>query len=176
MTFNQIAAAALFAGAMVFIAAPAQADTSYKACVVGDRVANKALEVGTVTETRDGISCYVDMDNGEKHSYYLMWMLHLANTPLVNPALVKVVKVGRYTCYAGVPVQYTFSDIIITSGSTYKDNRKVAGRYRYSAATQIITFVSGSFKGAYAKYRDDGSIGLASKPGGFFATSCGLVK
>lgn len=169
----------LFTATLLLTAAgvvPASADNSYKACKVGDRVTNRDGKTGTVTQIEsEGTYCYVDVDGGEKHSYYIFWMLRRAGTPLVNPAKVAKVLPGRYTCYAGNPIQYTFSDIIVKSASAYTDNKGNAGTYSYVPATQMITFQSGSFKGAFAKYRDDYSIGLASKPSSFFATVCGLT-
>lgn len=156
---------------------PASADGTYKSCKVGDRVANRDSVNGTVSSIDGGgVYCYVDLDNGDKHHYYIYWMLRTAGKPLVDPAQVAAVVPGRYPCYAGNPTQYTFADIIIQSASTYKDNKNVAGTYSYVPSTQMIAFHSGSFKGSFAKYLEGHQIGLASKPTTFFATVCGLAR
>lgn len=154
---------------------PAHADGGYKACKVGDRVANSQEQLGTVVEAdAKGIDCHVDLDNGDKRHYYLFWMLHPAGKPKVDPAQVARVLPGRYTCYAGNPLHYTFMDIIVKSPSAYTDIEGVAGTYSYVSATQMITFQSGTFKGSYAKYLENYTIGLSSKPDTFFATTCDL--
>ncbi|HEX2593994.1 MAG TPA: hypothetical protein VHL34_21010 [Rhizomicrobium sp.] len=156
---------------------PATADGGYKACKVGDRVADKTGLQGTVVSVEsDGIYCHVDLDNGDKNHYFIYWMLHAAGKPLVDPAQVARVIPGRYTCYAGNPIQYTFSDIIVKSASAYTDNKGNAGTFSYVPSTQMITFHSGTFKGSYAKYLENHAIGLASKPTTFFATVCDLKR
>ena len=170
--------ATLAAGLALAILLPhdALADGGYKACRVGDRVSNRDGLSGTVVEIQgEGTSCHVDMDNGKKRDYYIFWMLHAADKPMVDPAQVASVLPGRYPCYTGNPTQYTFSDIIVKSASVYTDNKGVAGTYSYVPETQVITFKSGTFVGSHAKYMDDHKIGLSSTPGSFFATVCGLV-
>ncbi|HEY5072346.1 MAG TPA: hypothetical protein VII63_09970 [Caulobacteraceae bacterium] len=172
-SITALATLALWCG----LAPVAQAEGGYKSCKVGDRVATGAEQLGTVTESlSNGVYCYVDLDHGDKHHYYIFWMLHAAGKPRVDPAQVANVAPGRYSCYAGAPLHYTFSDILVRSSSTYTDNKGNAGTYSYTPSTQIITFHSGSFRGAYAKYLENHAIGLASGPTTFFATVCDLKR
>ena len=170
--------ATLAAGLALAVLLPhhALADGGYKACRVGDRVTNREGVSGTVIDIQsEGIYCHVDLDDGKKRVYHIFWMLHAADRPLVDPLQVASVLPGRYPCHAGTPTQYTFADIIVKSASVYTDNKGVAGTYSYVPETQLITFKSGSFAGSYAKYLEGHRIGLATKPGNFFATVCGLV-
>ena len=57
---------------------------------------------------------------------------------------VSVLKPGKYTCYAGG--QYTFTDLIIKSATSYSDSRGNSGSY--SIAGGVLTFTSGPYKGA----------------------------
>jgi hypothetical protein len=159
------------------LCAPASADGGYKACKVGDRVADSSGHSGTVVSIEaNGTYCHVDLGNGDKDHYFIFWMLHPAGKPMVDPAQVARILPGRYACYAGLPLQYTFSDIIVKSPSAYTDNKGNAGAFSYVPSTQLITFRSGTFQGMYAKYLEGHSIGVASKPTTFFATVCSLQR
>lgn len=85
-------------------------------------------------------------------------------------------KPGKYSCYAGNPEHYLFMDVNIRSASTYTDVEGKSGNYSFDPATQRVTFSSGSFEGTYAKLLPHDTIGMASKPNSFFATTCQLTK
>src|SRR6266852_822439 len=86
------------------VCASAHAQELSGPCPVGKKVADRQGNVGTVIDT-DPVGCHVQMQDGTK-KYYLSWMLHLADKPLVDPKEVAAIKTGRYSCYAGNPIRY----------------------------------------------------------------------
>lgn len=170
---KSLLAAAIVAVCACACATPAEAQELSGPCPVGKTVADRQGNSGVVTDT-DEVGCHV-LINGEQ-KYYLSWMLHLAGNPIHAAGELAAIKPGRYTCYQGNPLQYTFKDINIKGPSTYTDVVGKGGTYSYNPKTQLITFKSGSFQGSYAKYLGKEGIGVASEPTTFFATLCDLEK
>lgn len=170
------------AGAILLLAAMgpgggAHADSGYKTCNVGDRVADRSGKVGAViSNDSNGTACHVDFDAGPKNDYNLVWMLHSAGKPTLSPAQVSSVAAGKYECFTGPPMHYTFMDVLITGEGRYTDQKGQAGAFSYNASTQAIAFTSGPLKGAHSKYLEGSRIGLASSAAEPFNTVCELKK
>ena len=148
---------------------PARAADGYTKCTVGDRVADDANNVGTVTYVNADGTCGFRYDNSGMVNTYPPSVLHRAAKPAPAAGLAFVTP-GTYECYAGE--NYTFTDIIVRGNSAYSDNKGHRGRYSFDRASQRITFRSGTFKDSYAKYMAEGRIGLSSKPDTFFSAVC----
>jgi len=86
----------------------------------------------------------------------------------------KLVK-GTYECFAGLPNQYTFMDVIITGADTY-EAAKTKGKYHVEAESRKIVFESGSLAKYTAKLKAGPSIGLSTDGGKFYGTVCDLKK
>lgn len=157
--------------ALILLGAAAQAQDLKGPCTVGQRVTDRSNKTGVVFWA-DATMCQVEFPNGTKDTY-IFWMLRAAGAPQVDPRAAAGVKVGRYECYGGST--YTM-DINIRSATDYADGYGNAGKFRYDAASQEITWVSGPLQGNYGKVYGQNKIGLAPKRTTFFATSCDLVR
>lgn len=79
---------------------------------------------------------------------------------------------GRYECWAAGGVAGALN-LEIKSDATYAGNGKT-GVYAYDPQTRNISFQSGPWAGFYGKRLEPGKIGISSRPGGFYSTSCDL--
>ena len=164
------AAAALLAAPPLAGRLPAQ--KLEKPCTVGQRVTDWTKVPGVVTAV-DRATCTVRFANGETHErqFYMLSPLD-AGAPEVRAMATPLAR-GRYTCYAGVPLQYTFADIVLVDATTYTDRKGARGAYAYDPRTHRVTFSSGAYRGLYAQRIAPDKIGLASTETTSFATVCG---
>ena len=79
---------------------------------------------------------------------------------------------GSYDYWAAAGVAGSLN-LEITSGSTYAGKGK-SGRYTYDPRTHKISFQSGPWAGSYGERLEPGKIGISSRPGGFYNTTCDL--
>lgn len=79
---------------------------------------------------------------------------------------------GRYECWAAAGVAGTLN-LEIKGDTTYAGNGK-AGDLTYDPQTGKISFQSGPWAGFYGKRLGSGKIGISSRPGGSYNTSCDL--
>jgi preprotein translocase subunit YajC len=157
--------------AVVPLRADAEAFKSVTQCAPGTRVADSSGATGTVIKITQGTMCEVKRDDtGESHSY-LFWMLHLAGgSAETNDKLVP----GKYECFTGLPIHYTFMDIYVTGANTYSSAGH-GGTLRVLPSRKIV-FLSGPLKRDYGKLLAGPTIGLNTDGGSFYGTTCSLKK
>lgn len=146
--------------------APSQGD---EPCRIGARVTDRENRSGAVVEA-NGPDCRVKLDSGTTR-YYLAWMLKpegAAPAAVDGGALTR----GRYACWAAAGVAGTLN-LEIKSDSTYAGNGKT-GAYTYDRQTRKIAFQSGPWEGFHGARLESGKIGISSRPGGFYNTTCDL--
>jgi hypothetical protein len=68
----------------------------------------------------------------------------------------------------------TFKRLVIKSASQYADASGKTGNYSYDPATRKIVFQSGPWAGSYGEKLGSGKIGVSSRPGGYYGTTCDL--
>lgn len=163
------ALAALIAGCFVL---PVQASN----CQVGAQVTEKKGQgrTGTVVKMdgQNKNSCYVQFAGGNKPEYFLQWQLVPASKGGQPVAASDTVVRGHYSCWAAAGIAGTMK-LEITGSSSYAGNGK-SGTYKYDPASQKIQFVSGPWEGFHGKRLGQGKIGVSSRPGGSYMTTCNL--
>lgn len=163
--------------ALLGIASPRAAPNVAKGdsvCQVGARVTDRQNRSGVVADAK-GSDCYVKLDGSTdaKPGYYLAWMLKPEGAgKQVAAAGGNELARGRYDCWAAAGVAGTLK-LEITGNSTYSGNGKT-GSYAYDAKTQKIIFSSGPWAGFFGARFAAGKIGISSRPGGFYGTTCDL--
>ena len=163
-------------GAAFFVTVPLAHAEMFKSaaeCVVGRRVADKDGNAGKVIGINrwQSVNCDVQMDKTGERRTFIFWMLHAeGESPETNDKLVN----GTYPCYAGLPVQYTFMDIHITSPNTY-DTSAGRGKFHVDPSRKIV-FESGPLAKYTAKLDAGPTIKLNQDGGRFYGTTCGLHK
>ena len=162
-------AAALFAFAAAALAPiPAQASN----CQMGAQVTDRQGRTGTVVKMDGQNSCYVQFPGGGKPELKLQWMLTPAGKTQQQMAGSGPLARGHYSCWAAGGIAGTMK-LDITGGSSYAGNGK-AGSYRFDEASQKIQFTSGPWAGMYGARLGPGKIGVSSRPGGSYMTTCNL--
>ena len=154
------------------LGANAEAFKTAQQCVAGTRVADSAGKTGTVIRLRDGVMCDVKRDDTKQPYPYIFWMLHPAGQSAeTNDKLVP----GRYACYAGLPLQYTFMDVWITGATTYR-TKAGAGSFRMDPVSKKIVFLNGPLVRDHGKLVAGPNLDLNSDGGAFYGTTCSLQK
>lgn len=174
--------AAATAAGLIIIASPVAAQTGV--CKVGARVVDRQDRAGVVTEA-NGSDCRVKLDNGESR-FYLAWMLasagrngkagapgNSAAAPNSSKAASKGPTPGRYECWAAGGVAGTMR-IVIRNASTYADSKGTVGEYSFDADTDKFTFDSGPWAGYFGKKLGPKQLGISSRPGNYYGTTCDL--
>ncbi len=182
MTKHLLLSLAMTVVASTFPARAAEAQTG--ACKVGARVVDRQNRTGVVTEARAS-DCRVKLDDGESR-FYLAWMLTAAgnsssssvekasSSGSANGAdLASGLVAGRYQCWAASGVAGTMR-LVIKNGSTYADSRGTTGEYTYDRTTGKIVFDSGPWGGYFGKKLGPKHIGISSRSGNFYGTTCEL--
>jgi hypothetical protein len=152
-------------------AAAAPAATGSGACQLGARVTDRQKRSGTVVEAR-GADCRVRLADGSV-TYYLAWMLSPEGSDPAPGAGVASLTKGIYACTAAGGIAGTLQ-LVIKSDSEYADRNGKTGEYRHDPKTHKIEFRSGPWEGFYGGVLGPRKIGLASRPGGYYATVCDL--
>lgn len=163
------------AGNSASSAAPAKPSPSSGACKVGARVTNRGNRSGVVVEA-NGADCSVLFDDSKdgRPTYSLAWMLKAEGEgkPAHAAADGQNLANGRYECWAANGVAGTMR-LEITGGSSYASGGK-SGKYSYDPKTKKIKFESGAWGGFYGGKLGPGKIGISSRPGGSYGTTCDL--
>lgn len=149
-------------------ALPAEASN----CVMGAQVTDRNGKTGTVVKMDGKNSCYVQLPGEAKPHYYMQWMLTPAGKTREQVAGSGALTKGTYSCWAAGGIAGTMK-LTISGGSSYAGNGK-GGSYQYEEASQKIQFTSGPYGGMYGKRLAPTKIGISSKPGGPWMTTCDL--
>ena len=152
-------------------AAP-DADPGTGNCRVGIRVRDRDGNTGIVVRAT-GASCHVRLDDTGEEGYYLQWMLTPADASQATAAGGTALEPGSYACWAANGVAGTLKLVIVDS-SHYSDGTGNLGRYAFDPASGAIQWQAGPWDGFHGKRLGPGRIGISSRPGGFFATTCEL--
>lgn len=162
--------------AVIFISVGDDADAQSGACQVGARVTDRQNRSGVVTEAT-GSDCRVKLDDGTMH-YYLAWMLSAASSsgakaPRVQGIAAKALAPGNYHCVAAGGIAGTLK-LVIKDATHYADRQGKTGVYAYDPKSGEIAFESGSWEGYFGKNLGPGRIGIASRRGTYYGTTCDL--
>lgn len=141
-------------------------------CVMGAQVTDRKGKTGTVVKMDGKNSCYVQFAGEAKPHYYMQWMLTPAGKTREQVAGSGALAKGTYSCWAAGGIAGTMK-LTISGGSSYAGNGK-GGSYKYEEASQKIQFTSGPYDGMYGKRLAPSKIGISSRPGGPWMTTCDL--
>lgn len=141
------------------------------ACKLGAQVIDRRNQSGVVVEAK-GSDCRVRHADGSVH-YYLAWMLSPAAVEGARSKGSGGLSVGSYHCVAAAGVAGTLR-LVIRSMTQYADRNGTTGRYSFDPQTRKIVFESGPWAGYYGAQLGPGKIGLSSRPGNYYGTSCDL--
>jgi hypothetical protein len=168
-TFPRVAAILLVAS-VGWMPPPAQASN----CEVGAKVTDRKGRTGTVVKMdgQNKNSCYVQYPGVDKPEYTLQWMLTPAGKSREESAGSGALARGHYSCFAAAGIAGTMK-LDITGDGSYAGNGK-SGRYSFDPGTQKIQFTSGPWEGFHGKRLAPGKIGVSSRPGGSYMTTCDL--
>jgi hypothetical protein len=150
------------------MALPAEASN----CVMGAQVTDRKGRTGTVVKMDGKNSCHVQFAGGGKPELYLQWQLTPAGKTREQLAGSGALPKGNYSCWAAGGIAGTMK-LTISGTSSYAGNGK-GGSYRYDEASQKIEFTSGPWGGMYGKRLAPSKIGVSSRPGGPWMTTCDL--
>ncbi len=175
VTVSFVLAAASFAYAVE--STPAQKGSTpappaaKSACQIGAHVTDRQKRSGVVIEAK-GADCRVKLDDGAVR-YYLAWMLEPAGEAATPGAGAGGLTIGRYQCSAAGGIAGTLQ-LVIKSDSQYADRNGKTGTYAHDPKTGKIRFESGAWAGSYGEKLGPSKIGIASRPGGYYGTTCDL--
>ena len=141
-------------------------------CQMGAQVTDRQGRTGTVVKMDGQNSCYVQFPGGGKPEYKLQWMLTPAGKTPQQMAGSGALAKGNYSCWAAGGIAGTMK-LAITGAASYAGNGK-PGSYSFDAASQKIQFTSGPWAGMYGARLAPGKIGVSSRPGGSYMTTCDL--
>lgn len=172
---HRIVMAALVGAGVVAAVVPAPAWSQQKliACHVGQRVGLPGSGQGTVVALRGTGGCDVKADGYENVQTWAAWMLTSvggAAAPL-NKAVLPggAPRPGNYQCFGGSAGNMKLR---FGGGNSYSNEQGATGSYKFRPSGQM-EFVSGPWKGFYAKTLGNGRVGLTSKPDGtFYQMTC----
>lgn len=167
-------------------AAAQEVQSGQGACKLGAQVTDRGNRTGVVVEAK-GADCRVRHADGSVH-YYLAWMLSSAGggsagrqaggegaqSKKSGPSTGGgTLTVGSYQCWAAGGVAGTLR-IVIKSATQYANGNGTAGRYTFDPQTRKIVFDSGPWGGYYGAQFNARQIGISSRPGNYYGTTCEL--
>lgn len=135
---------------------------------MGARVIDRQNRTGTVIEAKKS-DCRVKLDDGSTR-YYLAWMLSAADGKKAQGTAAPEVAAGAYICYAAGGAAGMMR--LTIQGARYTVGNGSAGSFDFDPKSAAIRFKSGTWEGYYGKVLGPGRIGVSSRPGGFYATTC----